>query len=297
MKRLKKRATAVVASLVLASAAQAREPGVLPPMAPGATMGVPIAAPLPDGFFFGSRTGYSVMEYRDANGNRTGTDIDIKDTAFVLNYAPGLTLLGGQYRASLALPLIDFSLGGNMDAHASGFGSLDIRPIDISWELAPGIFANAGVSLLAPGSWDAAAAANTGQNFWSLAPSIGFSYLRDGWNASAHLIYTTNQRNKDNGYKSGDEINLNLTAMKDVGNGLSLGPVAYWRKQVSGDSNRGTSYGGGISKPTEAKGLGISATKQIGSVFLNAMYSRDVSATESGSGSRLWLNVSMPLSH
>lgn len=296
MKHLKKLAASVAAALVLAGTAQAREPGVLPAMAPGATMGVPIATPLPEGLLFSSRTGYSSLEFHDADGTKTATDIDIRDTAFVLTYVPGVSLFGGQYRASLALPIVDFRLGGDMDAHSTGFGSLDIRPIDISWELAPGIYTSAGVSVLAPGSWKASEDANAGQNFWSLAPSIGFSYLRDGWNASAHLIYTTNQRNKDNGYKSGDEINLHLTAMKDVGNGLSLGPVAYWRKQVTGDDNRGTSYDGTTSARTEAAGLGISVTKQIGSVFLNAMYSRDVTAKTSGSGDRFWLNVSLPLS-
>jgi hypothetical protein len=295
MRKLTKFAASIAASLVLASTASAREPGVLPPMAPGATMGVPIAAPLPEGLFFSSRTGYTQLEYHDANGNPVGVDITIPDTAVVLNYAPGLQLFGGQYRASAALPFIGVELGGLASGSAQGFGSLDIRPIDISWTTAPGIFVNAGVSILAPGEWDATAAANPGQNFWSLAPSVGFSYLRDGWNASAHLIYTTNQRNDANGYKSGDEVNLNLTAMKDIGNGLSVGPVAYWRKQVTADSNNGTSYGGGTPAKSEAYGVGISATKQVGKVFVNAMYSKDMKAIESGGGQRFWLNLSMPL--
>lgn len=287
---------AIVATTILAcQSAQAREPGVLPPMAPGATMGVPIAAPLPEGFLLSSRTGISRLKFHDADGNETATEIDIIDSAVVLNYAPGVTLFGGQYRASLALPVIDVSLGGNLDASDIGFGSLDIRPIDISWQTAPGIFVNAGVSIITPGNWDGSQLANPGQNFWTLAPSVGVSYLRDGWNASAHLIYLTNQRNPDNDYKSGDEINLNLTAMKDVGDGLSLGPVAYWRKQVSADDNRGSSYGGGTAAKSEAIGVGLSATKQFGNVIANAMYTHDVLAEESGGGSRLWLNFTVPL--
>ncbi|WP_434291123.1 SphA family protein [Celeribacter sp. SCSIO 80788] len=299
MKRLTQLAAGLAATLTvtltLSTAAQAREPGVLPAMAPGATMGVPIAAPLPEGFLFSSRTGYSQLTYKDADGNETDTKIDILDTALVLNYVPGTMLFGGQYRASLALPIIDARLSGDVSAHSTGIGSLDIRPVDISWEIAPGIFASAGVSILAPGDWDADNLINPGQNFWSLAPSVGFSYLRDGWNASAHVIYTTNQRNDANGYKSGDDLNIHLTAMKDVGNGLSLGPVAYLRKQMTADSNRGTSYGGGTAAKTEAAGIGLSATKQFGNVIVNAMYTHDVSAEESGSGDRLWLNFALPL--
>lgn len=303
MKQWTKFTAIAAASLMAASVAQAREPGVLPPQAPGATMGVPIAAPLPDGFFFSSRTGYSVLEFRDSDGKKTGTDIGVLDTAAVLSYAPGITLFGGQYRMTLAAPVIAIDLDdvptpdGLTNAGSSGLGSIDIRPIDISWETAPGIFVNAGLSILSPGEWDGNALANPGQNFWSLAPSIGFSYLRDGWNASANLIYVTNQRNDKNDYKSGDEINLHLTAMKEVSKGLSIGPVAYWRKQVTDDDNGGTAYGGTTSEPVEAAGLGLSATKQFGSVFMNVMYSRDVMASDAGGGERFWLNLSMPLSN
>lgn len=293
MNRLNKIAASFAAALMMASGAQAREPGVLPPMAPGATMGVPIAAPLPPGLFFSSRSAFTNLEYHDANGNKTGVDITIPDTAFVLNYVPGIELFGGQYRASVALPLINVDVSGV--GTTTGYGSLDLRPIDISWETAPGIFVNAGLSFLAPGDWSASSPVNAGQNFWSVAPSVGVSYLRDGWNASAHLIYTANTRNGANDYKSGDEVNLNLTAMKDVGNDFSIGPVAYWRKQITPDSNNGTAYGGTTLASSEAAGLGISATKKIGKVYVNAMYSRDVKAIEAGGGERFWLNFSMPL--
>lgn len=295
MNRLNKIAASLAAALVMASGANAREPGVLPPMAPGATMGVPIAAPLPQGLFFSSRSAYTNLEYHDGNGDKTGVDIVIPDTALVLSYTPGVELFGGQYRTSVALPLINVEVSGLASGSATGYGSLDLRPIDISWQTAPGIFVNAGVSFLAPGDWSASSATNVGQNFWSVAPSVGFSYLRDGWNASAHLIYTANTRNGANDYKSGDEVNLNLTAMKDIGNDLSVGPVAYWRKQVTADSNNGTAYGGITLEEAEAAGLGLSATKKIGNVYVNAMYSRDLEVVEAGGGERFWLNFSLPL--
>ena len=286
----------VLGALAIASTASyAREPGVLPPMAPGGTMGIPIAAPLPDGFFFSSRSAYTDLEYHDANGKGTGVDIVIPDTAVVFNYVPGKELFGGQYRASVALPLVRVELSGNASGSTTGFGSLDIHPLDISWSVADGIFVNAGVSVLAPGEWSATESPNSGQNFWSLSPSVGYSYLRNGRNATAHLIYTTNQRNTENNYKSGDEVLLHLTGMKDIGKGLSLGPVGYLRRQVSDDSNQGDAYGGGVVDRSEATGVGVSVTKLIGKVIVNGMYTQDVDAVESGGGSRIWINFALPL--
>ena len=72
---------------------------------------------------------------------------------------------------------------------------MDIRPLNLSWQTAPGIFASAGLIAITPGDWDAARVAQNGQNFWSFGAELGFSYMRDGWNATAHLQYLTNTAN------------------------------------------------------------------------------------------------------
>ena len=154
---------------------------------------------------------------------------------------------------------------------------------------------NAGLSVFTPGDWDETRLVNPGQNFWSISPSVGVSYLRDGWNLSAHLIYFSNFENKDNGYKSGDEINLNLTAMKDIGNGWSVGAVGYLREQISSDKNPNGAFGGMLADDASQRGLGLSLSKQVGPMTFNAMYSKDLSARNSGGGDRIWLNAIIPL--
>ena len=300
--RLKSGAIALLSGAILAAPAMAREPGVLPTIPPGATMGVPIAAPTPvDGVFLSSRTGLSFQNLHDQNGNKLPTEITITDTVLQFAVVPGNTVLGGQYRAFFTLPYISIEGEniatplGPVNGRSAGIGSMEIRPIDISWQTAPGIFVNAGVSIHTPTGWDAGSIVNPGQNFWSISPSVGVSYLRDGWNASAHLLYFVNGANLDNDYRSGDEVNLNLTAMRDLGNGLSIGAVGYWRKQVTGDENPGGAYGGFVAQPAEQGGFGLSVTKQIGPINLNAMYTRDLSARNSGGGDRIWLNAIVPL--
>jgi len=281
---------------------EAREPGVLPASPPGASIGVPIAAPTPfNGIFVSSRSGLSFQTFYDANGNETPTELTIRDTVLQFGFVPGNELFGGQYRAFLSIPFIDVegenlpTPFGPVDAGRSGLGSIELRPIDISWQVSPGIFVNAGVSALSPGKWDATELVNPGQNFWSIAPSVGISYMRDGWNATGHLQYVKNFENKSNGYKSGDDINLNLTLMKDVGNNLSVGAVGYWQQQVTNDENPSGAYGGLVSGRAKSAGLGLSVTKQLGPINLNVMYTKSVMAENTAAGDRLWFNVAIPL--
>ena len=291
-----------LALLCLSASVLAREPGVLPTVPSGATMGVPIAAPSPlDGVFLSSRTGYSSQRFYDASGDKTPTDLKIKDTVLQFAFAPGWKLGGGQYRAFVALPYIDLQARrvptpfGLVDSASSGMGSVEIRPLDLSWETSPGLFVSAGASLFSPGEWSATNLTNVGGNFWSFSPSVGVSYLRDGWNATAHLLYFANQKNRDNDYRSGDEVHLNLTAMKELTQGFSVGPVAYLRRQVSDDKNPSGAYFGFVAGRASSTGVGLSATRQLGPVNLNLMVSRDVQAKNSGGGTRWWLNVIVPL--
>ncbi len=293
---------ALIAAAVMVGPATAREPGVLPTIPSGASIGVPIAAPAPiNGIAVSSRSGMSSLNFYDGNGDKTPTELTLRDTVLQFAIVPGNEMFGGQYRAFLSFPYINIE-GDNIatpfgpaNDSSSGRGSIEVRPIDISWQTSPGIFVNAGLSVFTPGQWSATDLVNPGQNFWTVSPSVGLSYLGDGWNASAHLMYFANFENEDNGYTSGDEIQLNLTAMKDVGNGLSVGAVGYLRQQVTDDKNPNGAYGGLNGGRASQKALGLAITKQIGPINLNAMYTRDFSAKNSAGGDRLWFNAVIPI--
>ncbi len=297
------RTSAAVCAATLASgAALAREPGVLPTIPTGASMGVPIAAPAPvDGVFLSIRSGSSSQSLYDASGKETPTAISIKDTVFQFAFVPGNKLAGGQYRAFMSVPHVDVDVervatpSGPAADHSSGLGNVEIRPIDVTWETSPGLYFNAGASLFAPGTWSATRLANPGSNFWTFAPSVGTSYLRDGWNASAHLIYFANGANRDNGYRSGDDTQLTMTVMKAVTDTLSLGAVGYMYRQVSDDKNPDGAYLGTVAGRATSTGIGLSATQQLGPVNLNVMYSKDFDMKSTGGGNRIWFNLLIPL--
>jgi len=289
-----------VLALGLAGPALAREPGVPTSMPVGGTMGVPVGASPPPGLYLSSRTGFADFTLYDDNGDEVGVDLSVRDTAFQFIWVPGTKLWGGDYKALTTIPLLSIDqtlsagLGGGQ-ADRLSFGQIEVRPLDVSWQVEPGIFVSTGVSIFAPtGNWSASEAVNTQGNFWTVAPSVGFSYLRDGWNASLHAIYFTNTRNNDNDYKSGDELVVNMTALKDVG-GWSIGPVGYWRKQITEDDNNGSAFGGGTAGKAEQLGLGLGVTRRIGAAELNVNFTKDIEHKNTVAGDRLWVNVTLPL--
>ena len=301
MKLTKTMRAALAAALIAgAQPALAREPGVPTAMPSGATMGVPIAASPPQGLYFSSRTGIADFALYDGNGDPMGADVSVVDTALQFLWVPDIQIMGAQYKALLTIPLLNIEQTlhaplGSGSADRLSFGQIEVHPLDLSWQLAPGVFASAGFSIFAPtGGWDAAKPVNTQGNFWTFAPNIGFSYLRDGWNMSMNAIYFTNTRNPDNDYRSGDEVQVHLTAMKDF-DGWSVGPVGYWRKQVTEDSNQGAAFGGGTFGKAEQLALGLGVSHAFGGVQANAMLTRDVVHKNALGGNRLWLNFTVPL--
>lgn len=292
-------ALSVIAAVAVATTAQAREPGVPPSVPPGNSIGVPVAASPPPGFYLNTYSSITPLSLKDGNGDDLGADITIKDTAVQLLWNPGFKLFGGDYKAFILQPFLhvdqDSSFAPVANGHEFGLGNTEIHPIDISWDLGGGKFFSAGLSIFAPtGKWKASDPINTAGNFWTFAPSIGYSYLANGWNASAHLQYFTNTENTDNQYTSGDEVLFNVTAMKDVG-GYSIGPVGYYRKQLTADKNNGTMYGGGTADEAEQLALGVGYARRLGNSNMNINVTHDVMAKNTLGGTSFKLNFSIPL--
>lgn len=280
--------------------AEAREPGVPPVMPPGQTMGVPIAAPLPEGFYASLSTGYYITQLTDGLGDRAGQKATVIDPALQLVWVPGWELLGASVKMFIVQPVVyvDQERTAPFPAAQQGHdakwanANFQIHPVDLTWTLAPGLFVNAGFSVFVPtGQWGASEFINIGGNFWTFSPSLGVTWLRDGWNVSLEGIYFTNTENTELNYTSGDEVMLSATVTKDLG-GFSLGPVAYYYKQVTDDENAGTAYGGTIQEKGEKLGVGAALNTQIGATNLLLMYTYDAYARNTISGGKAWISVS-----
>ncbi|MET0660743.1 MAG: hypothetical protein ABW110_21575, partial [Steroidobacteraceae bacterium] len=115
---------------------------------PGQTLGLPIAVPLPPGFYVGSRTAFYDATLINNEGQPTGQRLIIASEAIQLIWAPGWRLLGADYRMSLLQPFAAITQdrsypfppamrGSNSQ---SGAANLKFHFLDLSWSLGNGFF-------------------------------------------------------------------------------------------------------------------------------------------------------------
>lgn len=287
---------ATATALLNSVSAHAHEPGTPTIMPTGASIGVPVGANPPPGLYYSNRNEYFTGEVY--NGDvALPIDIDVRASAQQFHWVPGNTILGGTYRAMVLMPIVwaDQNSSG-VESDQFALGDMTISPLNLSWMVAPGVFVQSGISFGLPtGEFSTATGSlNTGTNAFSTGFDVGFSYLNDGWNLSAHANYFIYGENPDTDYRSGQELLINWTAMKDIG-GLKIGPVGYWRKQMTDDRNDGSFYGGTISGRAEQVGLGIGVSKQFGPVEVNLNYVHDFKVENTLGGDKVLLNLTMPL--
>lgn len=271
--------------------ALAREPGTPAAMPAGATVAVPVGANPPPGLYFSSRTEFFFGDIYDANGNKLPLPLDVKATVLQFHWVPGNEILGGTYRAMMLVPLVDLSVG---NASNSGVADITISPLNVSWMVSPGVFVQTGLSFGIPtGEYIGLGAANLGNNVVTTGLDVGISYLKDGWNASLHANYYTYGTNDANGFKSGDELLINWTAMKDIGGDQSLGLIGYYNRQVTDDTLGGAVFAGG--NRSEAIALGIGYSKRFGPTELNINIMRDLRTVNEAGGTKLQVNLFTPM--
>jgi hypothetical protein len=264
---------------------------------------VPIAAILAPGWYFINRLSYADYTLRNDSGGDNGEDATVMVESLQLTWVTDVKLLGGSYKAFAIVPVIDLRATRTTPAtgtlgswHTTGLANPKVQPLDLSWKLGSSWFAVTGLGFYPPlGAYRDGAPLNTGANFWTLEPSAGVTYLHGGLHFSAHLLYNLNTRNPTNQYASGDQAFLNLTLTESFG-AWKLGPVAYYQRQFTPDSNRGgrAAFGGQIFPEPRQIGAGLLASTDWGKVHLLAILTRDVEARNTLAGTKFSFNVSRP---
>jgi hypothetical protein len=299
------RGAAVLFMCLAGSVAEAREPGVAPLFPPGLTLGVAVAVLPPPGLYYTSRSAYYNAELIEGDGRYGGRHANALSEGAQLIFVPGWEVLGAKVRLSMTQTLLYLQqdrsapvpVAQRGSSNLLGLGNLKIQPIDLAWTLGGGFFVSAAFGVYAPtGYWAFNSPVNTGANFWTLEPSVAFSYFKDGWNATLHAVYNVNGENPRNHYDSGDLLFLNGTLTKNIA-GFDIGPVGYYMKQVTDDANYGgrTTFGGIVLPPGEQLAVGLSIIRRVGHANLQVMYTQDIYARSGYEGSKIWLNLSFKL--
>lgn len=220
----------------------------LTPFQPGATTGTAAGALPPPGLYARYNVQFSGGQLKNSDGDNVDVHVrQIVNTPALL-WSTDYQILGGRYGAAIAKPL---SLSKKSDAtgiggektHSKGTFNTVLTPIIISWNLGAGFFTSAGLGIYFPdGTYRHKGAVTSStsyaNNYWTLEPKFGVSYLKDGWNLSLNTLLNFNSKNTTTDYRSGNLVSFDATATKNFGQ-WSAGLVGNYTKQFTDDRQSG----------------------------------------------------------
>jgi hypothetical protein len=239
---------AALPALLLSDAGFAFEPGASFTILPGTTMGIPYADTGKPGLVFYSLGNYGTVSVpRDVSPNLgfgpSSLKADIPDEIPALVWTTPWMLFGARYAILVAQPVAQVKGYGEIPGRGwitsdgGGMRNTIVAPINLSWHLPQGWYVGAGVNLALP---DARVTGvngldSVGQPYWTVEPTFGVSYLHDGYDLSATMLYDFYTTNTYSGVTDGQALYLDLTATKKFGS-YEFGPVGYLAVQTTRDS-------------------------------------------------------------
>jgi hypothetical protein len=152
--------------------------------------------------------------------------------------------------------------------------------------------------------------ANSGfGNFYTFRPSVQYAFVGDGWDVGARLLFSFNTRNKDNGYKSGNVLNIDYQAMKFVSEDIRLGLQGYVVEQFTDDSQDLSAFSApqqvllansadlstGNKMRVYAAGPALAWLANGGEFLLEGKFLKEFGAKNRTEGQAFWLTLSKPL--
>ena len=195
---------------------------------PGDTIGLPVGVPLPEGLFLGNNTTYECR-------NTSPEDLCYFTDTPIFVWSTPWTIFGARLQPTFGplVPVAFNDAANNIDGLFNSFGA-----VQLIWDLGN----NWGVSYMLGGYTDSHS--DVGFSSGSLNQRFGLSYIGDGWNLSANVIWgiqfdeVTNDPQispcptQPNKGCNPDFLNIDLTATKRFG-AWELGPVGTFSTDLN----------------------------------------------------------------
>jgi len=204
---------------------------------------------------------------RDNSGNGLPADFNASVFAEVprLIYVSPLKVLGANWAAQIFVPFYSADVTAsstaipplNFDANDKGIGDIIFSPLVFGWHFSPELHAVLALDTWAPtGNYDAKNPATQilSKNHWTFEPVLAMSYLKEGFDVSAKLMYDFHTKNTDTGTEPGQEFHLDWAVGYGLKNGLSGGVVGYNYWQTTDDEVNGVTA---KDSRSEVGGIGI----------------------------------------
>lgn len=278
------------------------------PHLPGVTEGLAAGALPPPGIYFVNSTLVAPFSLYDKNGNKTSVDADVFVDVPILLWNPGIKVLGADYAVGIAQPLTYVSAsGGGLNKSDYGLFSTILMPAQLSWKLPYDFHVLAGLSVYLPtgtsqksvisypnGTY---AGVPNSINYWSFEPTLGISWLRDGWNVSVSFNFDFNLKNEDSGYTSGNVLVTDFSVSKTFDK-WTLGVSGYAVNQFTDDKSDSAAIQAAINASDGNRqtkyAIGPMVGYNFGPVMVSAYYNFGFGAENTLSGDSFWTRVTVP---
>ncbi|MCM2357866.1 MAG: transporter [Geobacteraceae bacterium] len=204
---------------------------------------------------------------RDNSGNALSADFNAGVFAEVprLIYVTPFTLLGANWAVQAFLPTYSADVTAtstaiaplNFDANDKGVGDIIFSPLILGWHFGPELHAVFALDMWAPtGNYDNANPATQilSKNHWTFEPVLAVSYLKEGFDISAKLMYDFNTRNSDTSTDPGQEFHIDWALGYSLKNGLTGGLAGYNYWQITDDEVSGVKQ---QDQKSEVGGVGV----------------------------------------
>jgi len=232
------------------------------------------------------------------------------------SYAAGLTLLwrpkfelapGLSYALSTTIPFVWLEVKGDLTAGArtvrrsssvNGLGDMVLMPLMLNYTVSRDVHLDFRTGVYAPtGDYEIGRLANTGKNFWTIEPTVGFLYFgqKNGFEASVYAGLDFNTENEATSYQSGSQFHIDGTLaqhFKLAGGLAGVGVTGFWYDQLTGDSGAGATFGD-FKAQTAGVGPVLSYASKVGGKDLIAeiKWLHEVETRYRLEGDYLWLKV------
>ncbi len=219
----------------------------------------------------------------------------------IFQWVSTLTILGGTYSATAALPLANTSLTSVRfgAAATSGFADADFSPITLGWGR-PRADIQASYGFMAPtGRFEAEGTDNTGSGYWAHFLSAGQTvYLTaNKWTAvSAYQVYEFHRTQKDTHVHPGETFDIDYSATqmlpltRDKHALLQVGLVGYGQYQTT-DTSRPSGIGADTRYKVNALGATAGVVLPERKVSVNVKYFQEFSNESTVEGHSLQIGV------
>jgi len=238
-----------------------------------------------------------------------GADVDSVAHGLTVFWRPSWGTINEcwSYAMSATLPYVDLDITADVitplgtitrSTGIQGIGDAVLMPVMLNQKVNDDFNVNYRLGVYAPtGRYQLGRLANTGKNYWTIEPAVGFMYFgqKNGREASIFVGMDYNFENPDTNYKTGMQVHVDGTLAQHFplwGGLAGIGVSGFWYEQIVGDSGRGATLGD-FKARTTGIGPAISYVATMGNteVLAELKWLHEFNTKNRPSGDFIWFKL------